>query len=363
MKAKKLVRKEIQGLPFYDAESIFPEKLDEKVVKLDLNENLIVSSDIVEKLLLKACQGVDARRYPPPHGATAVQAISSFYGFDESEVFVGNGSDGLLDLLMKTFVGKQTRVLVVEPTFPLYAYFIQLYGGENVTVLLRPDFGLDVDAILEKSGREPSLLIVCSPNNPTANQFAKSNLKKVVREFNGLVIVDEAYADFAKYSTLDWTRETDNLIVLRTLSKAFGLAGIRLGFAVSNRSVIEYLKRAAHPFNVNVISQRIAALALQNWDYFKQQIEYIIKEREWLRNALAKIDGVVPYPSDASFILFRITKRGFSSSAVRERLRSKNVFVKKKEYAPLLKNCIRVTVGTRDMNETFVSALKEVLEE
>ena len=363
MKAKKLARKEIRGLPFYDAESIFPERLDEKVVKLDLNENLTVSSDMVGKLLLNACQGVDARRYPPPYGATAVQAVSNFFGFDESEVFVGNGSDELLDLLMKTFVGKQTRVLVVEPTFPLYTYFTQLYGGEKVTVLLKPDFGLDVDALLEKSGGEPSLLIVCSPNNPTANQFAKSDLEKVVREFNGLVVVDEAYVDFAKYSVIDWTRENDNLIVLRTFSKAFGLAGIRLGFAVSNRSVIEYVKRATPPFNVNIIAQRLVALALQNWDYFKQQIEYIIREREWLRNALAKTDGVVPYPSDANFILFRITKKGLSSSAVRERLRSKNVLVKDKGYAPLLENCIRVTVGTRDMNEAFVSALKEVLEE
>jgi len=363
VKAKKLARKEIEGLPSYDAESFFPERLDEKVVKLDLNENLAVSSDVVEKLLLNACQGVDARRYPPPYSATAVEAISNFFGFDESEVFVGNGSDELLDLLMKTFVEKQTRVLVVEPTFPLYTYFTQMYGGQKVTVLLKPDFELDVDALLEKSGEEPSLLIICSPNNPTGNQFAKSDLEKVVREFNGLVLVDEAYVDFAGYSVVSWTRDNDNLIVLRTFSKSFGLAGIRLGFAVSDRSVVEYVKRVTHPFNVNIIAQRVVALALQNWNYFKQQIEYIIREREWLRNALAKIDGVVTYPSDASFILFRIAKRDFSSSAVRERLRSKNVFVKDKGYAPLLENCIRVTVGTRDMNEAFVSALKEVLEE
>jgi len=363
MKARKLVRKEIQELPSYDAESIFPERLSEKVVKLDLNENLAVSSDVVEKLLLRACQGIDARRYPPPHGAMAVQAISNFFGFDESEIFVGNGSDELLDLLMKTFVGKQPRVFVVEPTFPLYSYFIQLYGGAKVAVLLKPDFKLDVDTLLEKSGRNPSLLIVCSPNNPTANQFAKSDLEKVVREFNGLVIVDEAYADFAKYSAIDWATETDNLIVLRTFSKAFGLAGIRLGFAVSNKSVIEYLRRAAHPFHVNAITQRVVTLALQNWDYFKQQIEYILTEREWLRNALARIDGVIPYPSDANFILFRIARKGFSSSAVEKRLRSKDVFVRDRGSAPLLENCIRVTVGTRDMNEAFVSALKEMMEE
>jgi len=363
VKVEKLVRKEIQGLPFYDAESIFPEKLDKRVIKLDLNENLAVSSDMIGKLLINACQGVDARRYPPPHGATAVQAISNFFGFDESEVFVGNGSDELLDLLMKTFAGKRTKILVVEPTFPLYSYFAQMYGGEKGTVLLRPDFGLDVDALLEKSGREPSLLIVCSPNNPTGNQFTKRDLEKVVREFNGLVVVDEAYADFAKYSVIDWTRKTDNLMVLRTFSKAFGLAGIRLGFALSNRSVIGYLKRVAHPFNIDIIAQRVVALALQNWDYFKTRIEYIVREREWLRNALAKIDGVVPYPSDANFILFRITKKGFSSATVKERLQGKNVFVKDRGSAPLLENCIRVTVGTRDMNEAFVSVLEEVLED
>lgn len=363
MKIKKLVRKEIQGLPSYDAESILPERLDEKFVKLDLNENLAVSRDMVRKLLLNSCQGIDARRYPPPYSATAVQAISNFFGFDESEVFVGNGSDELLDLLMKTFVGKQTRVLVVEPTFPLYTYFTQLYGGEKVTVLLKPDFDLDVDAILEKSGEEPSLLIVCSPNNPTGNQFAKSDLEKVAREFNGLIVVDEAYADFAKYSAMDWTRKTDNLVVLRTFSKAFGLAGIRLGFAVSNQSVIEYIKQTTPPFNVNIISQRVVALALQNWNYFERQIEYIIGEREWLRKALAKIDGVVPYPSDANFILFRIAKRGFSSSIVKEKLQNRNVLVKDKGHDPLLENCIRVTVGTRDMNKAFISALKESLEE
>lgn len=363
MKIKKLVRKKIQGLPCYDAESIFPEALNEKVVKLDLNENFAVASEMVETLLLNACRGVDARRYPPPYSATAVKAISKFFSFDKSEIFVGNGSDELLDLLMKAFVEKQTRVLVVEPTFPLYTYFIQLYGGQKVTVLLRPDFGLDADALLEKNGREPSLLIVCSPNNPTGNQFAKSDLERVVREFNGLVVVDEAYVDFAKYSVIDWTKDANNLIVLRTFSKAFGLAGIRLGFAVSNRSVIEYFKRVTPPFNVNIIAQRVITLALQNWNYFKQQIEYITREREWLTKALAKIDGVVPFPSDASFILFRITKKGLSSSAVKEKLRSRNVFVKDRGDTPLLENCIRVTVGTRGMNEAFVSALREVLEE
>jgi histidinol-phosphate aminotransferase len=363
VKIEKLVRKEIFKLPFYDAESVFPKKLDEKIIKLDLNENLAIPSDVVKKLLLNACQEADVRRYPPPHGGAAVQAISKFFGFDKSEVFVGNGSDQLLELIMKAFLREQTKVLVVEPTFPLYSYFTQLCGGEKVTVPLRPDFSLDVNAVLEESGEKPSLLFVCSPNNPTGNQFKENDVKKVVQEFNGLVVVDEAYVDFARYSVTDWIGEFDNLVVLRTFSKAFGLAGVRLGFAVSNRSVMECIGRVAPPFNVNIIAQRVVALALQNWNYFKQRIAYIVRERECLRKVLAETDGVVPFPSDANFVLFRITKKGVSSSTVRDKLRNRNVLVKDKGYAPLLENCIRVTVGTREMNEAFVSALKEVLEE
>jgi len=363
MKIEELVRKEVLGLSLYEVGSILPRKLDEKVTKLNLNENFAVAGDVVGKLLLEVCQDVDVRLYPPLYGAMAIKAISEFFGFSESEIFVGNGADGVLDSLTKVFVKKGSKVLVVEPTFPLYAYFTQLYGGKKVTVLLRPNFELDVDGILEKCDEQTSLLIVCSPNNPTGNQFKEGDLKKILQEFNGVVVVDEAYVDFAKYTVVDWIRNFDNLIVLRTFSKAFGLAGIRAGFLVSNKSIAEYVKRVTHPFDVNIVTQRIIALALQNWNYFKERTQYIVREREWLRNNLAKIDGITPYPSDANFILFKVTKNNLISSAVTKRLEIRNVLVKDRGNLPLLANCIRVTVGTRNMNETFVSALKEAVEE
>ena len=363
MKIEELVRKEIFGLSLYKVESILQRTLDERFVKLDLNENFVVASDVVGKLLLDVCQDVDVRLYPQPYGAMAVQAISDFLGFSESEISVGNGADDVLDMLMKVFVKKESKVLVVEPTFPMYTYFSQLYGGEKVTVLLRPNFELDVNAILEKCDEQTSLLIICSPNNPTGNQLKKGDIKRILQEFKGVVVVDEAYVDFAKYSVIDWTKKFDNLVVLRTFSKAFGLAGIRSGFLVSNKSIVEYVKRVTPPFNVNTITQRLIALALQNWNYFEERIKYIVDEREWLRNALAKIDGVVPYSSDANFILFKITKDNLSSSTVKKRLERRNVLVKDMGNLSLLANCIRVTVGTRGMNETFLSGLKAALEE
>ncbi|MCZ2808466.1 MAG: histidinol-phosphate transaminase [Candidatus Bathyarchaeota archaeon] len=363
MKIEGLVRKEVFELSLYEVESILERTLDERIVKMDLNENFAVASDVMEKLLLDACRDIDVRVYPPPYGDMAIKALSDFLGFSESEISVGNGADEVLDLLMKAFVKKDSKVVVVEPTFPMYTYFTQLHGGRKVTVLLGPNFQLDIDAILKKIDRETAILVLCSPNNPTGNQLREGAIKKILREFDGIVVVDEAYVDFAKYTVIDWVRNFDNLVVLRTFSKAFGLAGIRFGFLVSNKSIVDYVKRVTSPFNLNIVTQRLIALALKNWNYFKEQIKFIINEREWLRKNLDKIDGITPYSSDANFILFKVTKNSLSSLTVAERLKSRNVLVKDRGNLPLLANCIRVTVGTRNMNETFVSALKEALEE
>ncbi len=362
VKIEEFVRKEIVDLSLYGSEDILPRKLDEKMMKLDLNENFAVADDFVRKLLVEACQDIDVRLYPPLYCALAVSAISEFFGFSESEIFAGNGADGVLDSLMKVFVRKGSKVLVVEPTFSMYTYFAQLYGGEKVTALLRPSFELDVDGILEKCDEQICLLFICSPNNPTGNQFKREEIENILQEFDGVVVVDEAYVDFAKYTVIDWAKKFDNLVVLRTFSKAFGLAGIRFGFLVSNKSIVEYVKRVTPPFDVNAVTQRLIALALQNCSYFQQRIKYVTEERKWLINALTKIDGIIPYPSDANFILFKITKDNLSPSTVKERLESKGVLVKDRGNLPLLKNCMRVTVGTRNMNETFVSVLKGALE-
>jgi len=363
MKIEDMVRKEVFELPLYEVESVLDRTLDERVVKLDLNENFAAAIDSMELLLLDACRDIDIRLYPPPYGGMAIKAISDFLGFSESEISVGNGADEILDLLMKVFVKKGSKVLVVEPTFSMYDYFTKLYGGRKATALLRPNFELDIDAILKKIDKETRLLILCSPNNPTGNQHKKEDIKKVLQEFNGVVVVDEAYVDFAGYTVVNWVKNFDNLVVLRTFSKAFCLAGIRFGFLVSNRSIVEYVKRVTSPFNVNIVTQRLIAIALENWNYFKEQIQYIIREREWLSNNLAKIDGVTPYPSDANFILFKVTKNLLTSSIVTKRLGNRNVLVKDRGDLPLLENCIRVTVGTREINETFLSALKGALEE
>jgi len=363
MKIKDLVQKEVRDLSCYEVKTILGQKNEEKIVKMNLNENFAMPTETIEKLLLDACRSIDVRAYPPPRGSLAIKAISSFLGFSESEISVANGADEIMDLLMKVFIRKGSKVMVVEPSFPMYTFFVQLYGGSKVTVMLEPDFGLDVDAILKKADRKTCLLFVCSPNNPTGNQLREADIKKLLQEFNGIVVVDEAYADFAPYSVINWIKDYDNLAVLRSFSKAFGLAGLRLGYLVSNKSIVKYVQRVVGPFNVNSVTQQTIALALEKWSYFNEQINFVVNEREWLMENLKQIDGVTPYPSDANFILFKVTKDNLTSAIVTERMENRNVLVKDRGHLPLLENCIRVTVGTRNMNETFLSALKASLEE
>jgi histidinol-phosphate aminotransferase len=363
VKIEDIVQKEVKDLSCYEVKTILGQKSQEKIVKLNLNENFAIPNDTIQKMLLDACRSIDVRAYPPPRGSLAIKAISSFLGFSESEVSVANGADEIMDLLMKVFVRKRSKVITVEPSFPMYTFFTQLYGGSTVPVLFKPDFSLDVDAVLEKTDKNTKLLFICSPNNPTGNQFREANIKRLLQEFNGVVIVDEAYVDFAQCSVINWVRDYDNLAVLRSFSKAFGLAGLRLGYLVSNKSIVDYIQRVVGPFNVNSVTQQTIALALEKWSYFKEQIDYVVNEREWLMKNLQQINGVSPYPSDTNFILFKLTKPNLTSATVTERMENLNVLVKNRGHLPLLENCIRVTVGNRNMNEKFLAALKESLEE
>jgi histidinol-phosphate aminotransferase len=363
LKIEELVRKEVLGLSLYEVSGGSDRSNGDKVVRLDMNENFAVDRKVVGEMLLEACQNIDARMYPPAYGELAVKALSSFLNISESEISVANGSDDLLDIIMKIFVKDGSRVAIVEPTFTTYTHFLNLYGGKKIPILLTRNFQLDSDTALSSIDEETKLMLICSPNNPTGNQFSEESVRRILNEFDGIVVVDEAYVDFAKYSVASFLSSFSNLVVLRTFSKSLGLAGMRFGYLLSDKSVVNCARKATAPLNLSTITQRIAVLALQKWSYFKKKIQDVIKERDWLINNLSRIDGVTPYPSDANFILFKINRQNLSSSEVASDLAKRNVLVKDRGSLPLLANCIRVTVGTRNMNETFLSALRKTLEE
>jgi len=360
---KLLIRPEIEEVTPYDVKDLLEIKSMKNIVKLDLNENLLVSNKEVKKIIEKAIKKLDFRFYPKPYGKEAAEAIAEFYNLKEEKIFVANGSDDLIDKLSKAFIPNGSNVIINEPTFTMYSFFTRLYGGEKREALLKQNFQLDVNGILNKCDSKTSMIIICSPNNPTGNQFNIEDIKKILKNFDGLVVVDEAYADFGEYSTINLVEKYENLVVLRSFSKSFGLASIRAGFAVADEKVVNYLMRVSGPFLVNSITQKVIKIALENWGLFKREIDYVIKERERLFSELKKMDGVTPFPSKANFILFKVDKNDLSTEFICNNLKHLGVYIKDRSKEPLLEKCLRVTVGTRKMNAKFISELKKILRE
>ncbi|MCW4033180.1 MAG: histidinol-phosphate transaminase [Candidatus Bathyarchaeota archaeon] len=362
MKLDKYVPKHILEITPYSLDQDFPQDLSEKYTRISLNENLVVKRERILQLLNKSLKEIDPRLYPEPHGRIATSAISEFFGIKESKIFIGNGLDDVLDRISRIFINQKTNVGTLEPTFSIYSYYIELCQGISVPISLNENFNLDVEKVLDAYKNDVKILFICSPNSPTGNQFKAEDVRNIVSNFDGIVILDETYVDFAKYSACNWVDNFENLIVLKSFSKSYGLAGVRIGYLFANEEIVEVLKKSTHPFNVNSISQHLVNFIFSNNDYFKENIDYIKKERERLSSALQKIDGLIVYPSDANFILFKINK-DISSSEVQNGLKETGLLVKDRGNIPLLENCIRVTVSTQEMNDKFLYVLKNILED
>ncbi len=359
MDIKKILRKEVQQIAPYTPESLFPPELDPATTKLDLNENFNIEPEVIHEIMRSALSEVDLRLYPAPHAKIAVGALSRFHGVGEDSVFVGNGIDGTLEKIARTFIDRNSMVGIIEPTFPMYAYYAQLAGGTRVPIDLTEGFGLDKERVLEACKKGINILFICSPNNPTANQFRKDDVKEILEKFDGLIVLDEAYSEFGKYSMVDLVPKYSNLAILKTFSKLFGMAGVRVGYMIADPEVTGYVKRACPPFDVDALAQALVVSALGRWPYFSSKIERIKEEREWLTARLAEASGVSVYPSDASFLLVRIN--GHSASEVAESLKKSNILVKVRDDHPLLRNCLRIAIGTRAMNERLVAELERSL--
>ena len=339
----------------------------EEIVKLCSNENLFIPRDFSQKILEETLKEVDIRQYPQVMNVDLREKIAEFLKLDGPEqVFVGNGSDELMDIITKIFVDHERKAIIIEPTFDLYTLYVKAMGGEVIPVLLEPDFTLNLEKVLEaieENKEKTSILFLASPNNPTGLQYPKEHVEKILETFEGIVVLDEAYCEFADYTVLDLFEKFENLIILRTFSKAWGVAGLRTGFAIASPQVTEFMERIVTPFNINIISQAIIPKLLEKYETIKTAAEAVKEEREYVLDRLKAVDGVEVYPSQANFFLMRVTKEGLTGKEIYENLKQKGILVRDRSHLPLCENCLRVTIGTRRMNETFIEALEESLME
>ncbi|MBD3616628.1 MAG: histidinol-phosphate transaminase [Gracilimonas sp.] len=302
---------------------------------------------------------IELNRYPMPYQEELRNKIAAFRGVKQENVFVGVGSDEAIDLLFRIFCRPDIdRIIINPPTYGMYKVSANINDVGVDEVLLTEGFQLQPDKILEAVKPETKLIFICSPNNPTANSMDNTDILKVVESFNGIVVVDEAYIDFSReHSLASAINEFPNLVVLQTMSKSFGLAGIRLGVALSGPETIEYMMKVKAPYNVNKLTSKMALNAFLSLDTVTKNIGLILKERERVIGKLVTYSQVeYVYPTDANFVLFKIG----NAFEVYKKLAEKGVIVRYRGNEPHCENCLRLTIGTATENDRFFEALEQV---
>ena len=297
-------------------------------------------------------------RYPDPLQTKLKEKISELKNISSDQLFLGNGSDEAIDLLIRIFCspGKDS-IIIADPTYGMYKVCADINNINVLEISLTKDFQPDATAILEKTDENSKIIMLCSPNNPTGNSFDKNKVLKILDEFNGIVVIDEAYIDFSKNNSyINVLDQYNNLVVLQTFSKAWGMAGIRLGMAIASPDIINYLNKIKYPYNVNRITQEIALKAISNKHKKDKWVSDILAQREYLANKLSTMAFVKKiYPTDANFFLVKVDQ----PKNIYNYLVNKKIIVRDRSNVNLCEGCLRFTVGTPKENKTLINALNK----
>ncbi len=346
-KLSELVRPNIRGLkPYSSARDEYTGKTG---IFLDANENSLGSVSSEKN-----------NRYPDPYQSAVKAKISEIIDVDSQNIFLGNGSDEAIDLLIRIFCepGKD-EILTLPPTYGMYKVAADINNIKINEIQLDDTFDIDVEKTLSAITPKTKMLFICSPNNPSGNLMSKPRIRELLNNFDGIVIVDEAYIDFSNDpGMLPEIANYQNLVVLRTFSKAWGMANIRLGMAFTNQEIIQYMSNVKPPYNVNGITQQIALKSLQNIEKKDKMIQKIIDGRDYLQQELQQFKLVEKiYPSDSNFLLVKFQ----DSDKVFDYLMNEKIIVRNRSNQPGCDNCLRITVGTEEENVQLINSLKRFI--
>lgn len=328
-------------------------------VKVNQNENPFDMPEAIKGAVHELMAEKAWCRYPDFVPTALISQLADFSHWKKEGVLVGNGSNELIEALMLVVVERGKRVVLPQPTFTLYGMFARILGGSCREVFLQPDLEFDV-AGLRREARGADLTIVCSPNNPTGGVLDHSALREILRSAGGLVVIDEAYHEFSRQSVVPLLDHFENLIVLRTFSKAMSMAGLRVGYLLGHPGLVEQIAKAKLPYNLNVFSLAAASAALEHFDLLQPQIDRVIAERDRLWEGLRRIPGVQPFPSRANFIVFRLAA---DPRMVFEALCEEGILVRDVSRYPMLQQFLRVSVGLPEENDRFLASLTTIMRE
>ena len=345
-----LVRDNIKTLhPYTSAREQF---MDYGLTLLDANENAWGSIGMEDKNQM-------LNRYPDPHQRAIKKQLAQEKGHPEDGIFLGNGSDEVIDLLIRIFCepGKD-EIVTTTPTYGMYKVSAAINNVSVKEVPLSEFFELNADQMLKVVNANSKIIFLCSPNNPTGNLLGKSQVQKLLDQFDGILVIDEAYIDFAKDpGFIGQCTEHPNLVVIQTFSKVWGLAGIRLGVGYTSSEVLYYLNRVKPPYNVNQLTQKQALAAIENAHEIKMVVAKVQNGREWLQKQLSQLKSVENvYPSDANFLLVKMKE----ATVVFDALVDHQVVVRDRSRVQLCEECLRITVGTEEENQKLLDILKTI---
>ena len=321
-------------------------------LRLDTNTNVLGSNPAAARYLAEGKWNLDL--YPNTYSDGLREALGELYGLQADNIIAGNGSDELLDITFKTFMGWGDRSVVPVPSYTLYDYFVKLNGGSVAEVDLTEDFQLDVDAIVRQDAK---IAIMPSPNNPTGNCFRQKDIEEVLSRFDGIVVVDEAYAEYAEGSMIRRVNEFDNLVVLRTFSKAYAMAALRVGYAVTNLKLAEMMMCIKIPYSLNMISEGAALAAVKDQDFIRRSVAMVREQRPLLSAGLKKL-GFEPFPSDSNFIMARSP---IDHAELVSGLKERGILIRDFGAKRRTENCVRTTVGTAEQNKLLLDKIEEVI--
>lgn len=352
----------IQGLETYGAEKTNESIAKQfglsstQIMKLNYNENLFLPREKLVPLLKEVAEECDLRIYPQEEENRLKTKIGEYLHVPEVSIALGNSSDEVMDRIIRIFLEKGDKAITFIPTFSIFRYCVSYGGADFVGVPLQDDFTIDLEGMRAAFTNDAKLLYLCSPNNPTASQLRLEEVETLTEEFPGIVMVDEAYAEYADYSVVQLIDKYENLVVLRTFSKAFGLAGLRLGYAVANPQLASTIDRLPTPYAVNVVSLSMGRKLLENYAMVRESIEALKTERERLIARLKAIKGISAFESKTNFVLFN-TDQPYED--VYFGMLKKGLVIKKLGKLLRYPNCLRSTVGRPEVNEQLLNALKE----
>lgn len=345
---KEIIEKEYEG---------YKVNLPDLPIKLSRNENPFDIPYEVKEEILKEILLIPWNRYPDGQSLKLRKKLAEFLGVSPDNLLVGTGSGELIQIIVNALVEKDDKVILPTPTFPLYEKILQQKMANIIRVYLeKENFSLDLNKVRLYFSVNPKLVVISNPNNPTGNFLIDKGDLNRIKDFPGFILIDEAYYEFSGLSFINYIKEIPNLIILRTFSKAFSAAGIRLGYLIANGKVVEFLNKYRLPYNINIFSQIAGEKLIEKWSLLKNRIDFIKKERERIYKEMKKINYIEVYPSNTNFILFRSPK----ICEIWKRCEEKGIALRDFSSEPLLDNCLRVSVGDKFENDLFINTLKEV---